>query len=160
MLSITTNWPASTVFRAPVTISRAFSGYCAQIFPNSETCRYCSVPERIEVETRIEELLPKVSVSALSCTAGHGRPHALVELVVGELDLVAEDHLGVVELVGDDAGPGVRREHAGIEIDQAAERGEAELAGLEDDVGGVELVEQLQLRASSAGTGSPARPCR
>jgi hypothetical protein len=67
---MTMNWFASTVLSAPVTISRALSGYCAQIFPNSETCRYCSVPDRIEVETRIELLLPKVSVSALSCTAG------------------------------------------------------------------------------------------
>jgi hypothetical protein len=69
VLSITTNWPVSTVLSAPVTISRAFSGAWAQIFPNSETCRYWSVPDRIEVETRIEELLPKVRVSALSCRA-------------------------------------------------------------------------------------------
>ncbi len=67
---MTMNWPASTVFSAPDTISRALSGYSAQIFPNSETCRYCSVPERMEVETRMELLLPKVSVSAESWTAG------------------------------------------------------------------------------------------
>ena len=76
-----------------------------------------------------------------------GSLQSLVELVVGVLDLVAEDDLGIVELVGDDAGPGVRREDAGIEIDQAAERGEAELAGLEDDVGRVQVVEQRHLGA-------------
>jgi hypothetical protein len=41
----------------------------------------------MEVETRIELLLPKVSVSALSCTAGkyggHGKLQAVVELVIG-----------------------------------------------------------------------------
>ena len=94
----------------------------------------------------------------------HGRARrpsdALVELVVGVLDLVAEDHLGVVELVGDDAGPGVGREHAGVEIDQAAERGEAELAGLQDDVGRVQLVEEARAARCSGGTAPPARPCR
>jgi hypothetical protein len=66
---MTMNWPAATVFSAPVTISRALSGAWAQIFPNSEMCRYWSVPERIEVATRMDELLPNVSVSALSCVA-------------------------------------------------------------------------------------------
>ena len=72
---------------------------------------------------------------------------SLVQLIVGILDLVAEDDLGIVELVGNDAGPRVGREDAGIEIDQAAQRGEAELAGLQDDVGGMQVVEQGHLRA-------------
>jgi hypothetical protein len=47
--------------------------------------------------------------------------------------------------VGNDTGPGVRIEKAGIEVDQAAERGEPELTGLEDDVGRMQIVEQRKL---------------
>ena len=81
-------------------------------------------------------------------TVLHGRhrtPEALVEPVVGEIDLVPEDDLRVLELVGDDAGAGVGGEHAGIEVDQAAEGREPELAGLQDQVEGVDLVQELQL---------------
>jgi len=67
--SIATNWPTATAFNAPVTISRARSGFMAQILPNSDMCRYCSVPDRIEVETRTEELFENVSVSALFWSA-------------------------------------------------------------------------------------------
>ena len=67
---MTTNCPVATVFREPVATSRAFSGNCAHILPNSETCRYCRVPERTELETRIAELLAKDRLSALSCVAG------------------------------------------------------------------------------------------
>jgi hypothetical protein len=75
-----------------------------------------------------------------------GRPDPLVQVGVRELDLVPEDDLGVLELVGDDAGPGVGREHARIQVDEAAECREAELAGLEDDVEGMKLLEELELR--------------
>ena len=98
------------------------------------------------METRIELLLREGQGVGAVLHGRGGCLQSLVELVVGILDLVAEDDLGVVELVGDDAGAGVGREDAGIEIDQAAERREAELAGLQDDVGRVQVVEQRQLR--------------
>ncbi len=40
--------PTASVSNAPVTISRARSGALAQIFPNSDTCRNCSVLLRID----------------------------------------------------------------------------------------------------------------
>src|SRR5215210_1011891 len=60
-------------------------------------------------------------------------------------DLVAEDHLGVVETMLDHPGPGVGGEQAGVEVDKAAQRGEAELAGLEDQVEAMDLVEEPEL---------------
>jgi hypothetical protein len=87
------------------------------------------VPERIEVDTRMELLLPKVRVFGRILHGRAGGLQAGVELVIGELDLVAEDDLGVVQLVGDDAGSGVLGEQAGVEVDQAAQGGEAELPG-------------------------------
>ena len=46
--------------------------------------------------------------------------------------------------MGNDAGPGGGREDTGIEIDQAAQRGDAELASLQDDVCGVEVERHLR----------------
>ena len=62
--------PGAMVLSAPVLISRAFSGNLAQTCAYSETCRYCSVPDRMEVETRMLELLAKISSSAESFTIG------------------------------------------------------------------------------------------
>ena len=64
--SITIDWPTWTVFKAPVTISRAFSGFLAQTLPNSEICKYWRVEERKDVPTRMEEPWEKESSLAES----------------------------------------------------------------------------------------------
>ena len=54
----------------PVTISRARCGKRAQILPNSEMCRNCMVPPRMEVDTRMELPLANTSSSALCLISG------------------------------------------------------------------------------------------
>ena len=56
------------------------------------------------------------------------------QVVVGELDLVAEDHPSVVEPVGNRAGAHVRVEQTGVEHDELDERRKAELPRFEDKV--------------------------
>ena len=50
-----TSLVGATVFNAPVCISLALSGYLLHIFPYSEICKDCSVPQRNEVSTAIEQ---------------------------------------------------------------------------------------------------------
>ena len=158
---MTMNWPASTVFSAPVTISRAFSGILRADLPELGDMQ---ILQRAGAHRGGDADRAVVGEGEGVGAVLHGRAgclQPLVELVVGVLDLVAEDDLGVVELVGDDAGAGVGREDAGVEIDQAAERGEAELPGLEDDVGRVQLVEEVRAARSFGRNGTcAARPCR
>src|SRR6476469_8207556 len=62
--------PACNVFSDPVMTSLALSGYWEHNEPNSDTCRSCRVPLRIEVATRIELLLLNSSSSAESLMIG------------------------------------------------------------------------------------------
>ena len=67
-------------------------------------------------------------------------------MVVGKPDLVAKNHLGVRQGVGNGAGADVAVEHAGVQHQQLDEGGEAALPRLQDHVLAVHLVIQRFLR--------------
>jgi hypothetical protein len=69
------------------------------------------VPDRWEVATRSEELFDRISLGGAVAHRRHGGFDRLGQAVVGVLDLVAEDRLGVFEVVGDRAGVDVGVEH-------------------------------------------------
>ena len=144
-ISIKTTCPAWTVFSAPVLISRAFSGQRAQACPYSETCRYWSVPERIDTPTRIDELFENSNSSAASFPDLDAGLDRFRQIVIGKPDLVTKDHLRIVEAVRDGARSDVGIEQARIQHEDLNERGEAKLPRLENEVLIMQLVEQREL---------------
>jgi hypothetical protein len=115
--------PGAMVLSAPVLMSLAFSGNFAQTCAYSETCRYCRVLDRMEVETRMLELLAKISSSAESFTIG--RAELLWQHVVRELNFVAEDHTRIIETVSNGARANVRIEQASVEHEELKEGSES-----------------------------------
>ena len=86
----------------------------------------------MDVPTLMEDPFENRSCLAVSVVA-----RALMvirKVVVCELDLVMEELLGVFPVVGDDPGMGIRVEQAHVQEVDADERGDPELAGLEDEV--------------------------
>ena len=81
---------------------------------------------------------------------------AVGQVVVGEADLVAKDHLGIGEGMGDGAGADVGVEHAGIQHQQLDEGGEAALTRLQDHVLMVHVFKRRLLRGVHREGDAPA----
>ena len=72
VLSTTTMPSSGTDGMDPLTTSAALMGYIAEIFPISETCSRSRVPDRMDVATRMLELLClNSSSSAASLSSGN-----------------------------------------------------------------------------------------